>query len=658
MKKIILLTSLISFNARAIDLESKIKNTDKGLFETIPDNQTLEKGKMNSSVSFYYTSKPLIEVDQNKNEKILIGNLLTTEFASIYGLSNKFEVGLLIPFQKTINVSSSVGQDSFSTGDLYLEAKYNLFEGLALVPNLILPTGSESSFTGTKSGGYGIRTVGSLERINFPLFFSLGIIKTPNSTYKTIDHSKRLQFGFGSMTQLSNSLILSAEIYGDKTENNFPIETIAHVTYLKNNYSIRFGIGSGFLSNDSSNEYKVLGSFVYSFDFNNKKETSKIDPEIEKNTQEILDKLNKVETLREEEIQPKKTKETIKKEEEENIKKMMINRSPSSIEDDSVKEQNNKISKDKYNVLPIYTHKDKVDLEKKGRLDKNLIKLNADLKKLEMNIGLFQKNNDKNLLVELNWGLRVIEKRKNVIKEIINEIEDKDDIDFVKFLKDFEDIKEAEIMARNILNEEKSAFKEIVKKEREKNTISVQVSESTIKENQIKAWKFYKDKTLQDVLKESKTEIIKEEKTEDLSVIKVVEAPKLEILTIKIPKLKAMEPLKFNAENNFKEEKEKILYEIQKIKFQLNLAKKENEVKKMEETASIEKGDNKDGETKKESRVLNFYVIEEEMPKIDIKKEENKVIFDSNVEEYKKFKVEKNTLGEEGYIEKASGPSF
>lgn len=515
----LLCLSILSTTSEAIDLQSKIRNTDKGILETIPDTETLEKGKMNFSIGTSITNNPLIEVNNKNQETILIDGLWDTEFSMTYGLFDWWEIGVLLPYMKTLEPAASLKLASDQgIGDLVLESKFNLFPGISILPSIIAPTGDQDSFRGS-GGGFGLKLIGSSEKwwsSKFPILFSVGRISTPNSKYRTIDHSSRMQYAVGTAYNLTSQLSLGAELYGESTTNNSPLEIMGHATLHSNKFSVRGGMSSGVLSSDNSNELRLFASII--FDFNLKKYSPPTPPvttapiknkstqdETPVSSKDLIQELKNINTpepeskpIEKEEVAP--TPQDKSQEEIQEIRKYMrepssinIQRSPAGtsnkIENEFIKTHVQKDSK--FNMLPfVSSHRigeefkiseDEWNKRLQTQPMSKLVKKEENIKHAYQRYlegqdalsGLYHNYLDNNIplkqaLVEFNWGLRVVEKRRNTLSAMNKALIKKGKKIETVVDTDFKKTSHIEDMVANLLEGNKKLFEQVVENKKNK----------------------------------------------------------------------------------------------------------------------------------------------------------------------------------------------
>jgi hypothetical protein len=115
-------------NTYAIDIQSETVNSDKSLFQSISDYQTIEPGRVFFSNSTELSSKPL--VDKNKN----ILDVYHNDTGILTGLVNSVELGVNIDYKKTSVKKNSTLQSFSGLTSVATELKWNVYQTFAMAP--------------------------------------------------------------------------------------------------------------------------------------------------------------------------------------------------------------------------------------------------------------------------------------------------------------------------------------------------------------------------------------------------------------------------------------------------------------------------------------------------------------------------------------------
>jgi len=284
--------SVSSTQVYAIDLNTKIQNTDKADFNTINSPFRFKNKKSSVSLEYSNTKNPLILKRSDGSIVPLIEGLTVMEFSMLYGITDSLQLGILIPGENPYGIVAPFNDAKKYIGNILIEPKIYLMENIAFIPLYYIPGSSKINGIGNdqsdldlgkEKGGYGAKLsigFGDKEKSDSILTaVQVGAIMAPESTFRInpssseIDQTQRLQFGAGISYPVSGTMRLLVEAYGEKTKNNTPMESIATIEYKNDNFMLRLGGGTGDLQGSGSNTVKVLANFTYYF--GSEKETAK-----------------------------------------------------------------------------------------------------------------------------------------------------------------------------------------------------------------------------------------------------------------------------------------------------------------------------------------------------------------------------------------------
>ncbi len=272
-KKIILTLVVMGLtnNSYAIDLNPRIKNTDKQTFNTNSGTK-IKEGLFQISSEFNYLSKPMVVRNKTTGEVVpLVDNLMNIDFGINYALTNSFQIGALIPVEKV----SALEDQTYMNG-VYLEAKYKLFKNYAIVPfyemaskNTIKTKMGNKIIEvpmGSKNGNYGFKLVSEWTKDNeYSLAAQIGYKINPENEYLTIDQTSSIIIGSALSIPLSENISTGVEINGQKMTNEFPIEAIGFINMKTDIINVQFGAGSGNLQGSGSNDLKAFVGLSMNF---------------------------------------------------------------------------------------------------------------------------------------------------------------------------------------------------------------------------------------------------------------------------------------------------------------------------------------------------------------------------------------------------------
>lgn len=150
------------------DAEIFRPTTDGGDFITVYDSDALPTRDFHIGGYGDYARNPIEIQFERSGDRFtrVVEDLGTLQLSGAYGVFRNFEVGTRLPFYVNSIREITTGQDSVggteaNIGDIILNAKYTLLPrrlhgiGLAVLPELTLPTGNRQEFQGTGKLGYG-----------------------------------------------------------------------------------------------------------------------------------------------------------------------------------------------------------------------------------------------------------------------------------------------------------------------------------------------------------------------------------------------------------------------------------------------------------------------------------------------------------------------
>lgn len=265
-KNLITISSLLSSSAgMAIEMNSKVKNSDKRKFETLPSLEKMEKNHFGVTVG--QSTKPLIFKRNNGEETVLVDGLQFIEMNYLHKISDKFQLGIMLPGNKPYGVMTSLTEESFLLGDLLIEPRYYIKDNLLFIPVFYAPTGDFEKQTGSKSGAYGAKLASEFKlSSDKTLAIQVGALFAPGDIQGEIDNNFRIQAGAGLSWYINDSFNFLAELYAERSKNNFPVEALSFIEYKGGkDWSVRAGGGTGSLVTQGSNEMKAMVGFTMSF---------------------------------------------------------------------------------------------------------------------------------------------------------------------------------------------------------------------------------------------------------------------------------------------------------------------------------------------------------------------------------------------------------
>lgn len=251
--------------AHAIDLNPRLKNTDKSLFNSHP-NIDIKDGYGNFIFELNNATSPLVIRNKTTgNIDPLINHLYSLDLGINYGLTSWLQVGALLPYEMP---QGGEKNSSYIQGP-YLEAKIKLFKNFALVPSYQAPSsgtvtingpqGIESVKMGAPSGSYGAKIVSQHgSRGDFVWGTQLGYYMSPDNQYRTIDQTSTILAGVSALMNMSESFDVGTEAIVQKLPEAMPIEVNGFVNLRSGDWNYQMGVGTGNIQGSGSNNVRAF----------------------------------------------------------------------------------------------------------------------------------------------------------------------------------------------------------------------------------------------------------------------------------------------------------------------------------------------------------------------------------------------------------------
>lgn len=249
--------------AHSLELNSKIKNTDRSIFNTNPGTQ-IQSGLGMFSGEYSFSSNPLI-IRNTTTGKVtpLVDNVMSFDIGMNYGFTNNLQIGVLLPFEK----ASSNKAQQFLNGP-YFEAKMRFSENFAFVPfcqvgsssYMTLDSTGEKLLLGSPNGMYGGKLVTQFGNPlkDWGVATQIGYAVSPDNVFENIDQSSRILAGVSLGAPLTEELIGAIEINAEQYKNRLPLEVLGIINYRQESYNVQLGMGSGNLQASGSNPFKMF----------------------------------------------------------------------------------------------------------------------------------------------------------------------------------------------------------------------------------------------------------------------------------------------------------------------------------------------------------------------------------------------------------------
>lgn len=274
MKKIIPVLILLSTSANALDIQSKLKNTDKGSYIVNPTAHIQDK-LIQMGVDLSFTKDPLVlkSVYTQKTDS-LIKDIKTLDVNASFKIMSNLQIGGEVGYhQFNSNMNKSYGL----LDSVLIEAKYSVFNKFAIIPFYMLGSNKsiqinnygtkENIQIGKQTGAYGLKLAYDLPllKANKISFFTSYTKSMNQDIYKNIDQTNVISFGSSFLLNLTKNSNWKNEFYMSQTPNNMPLEILSYYNYNMENMQVNFGAGSGDLQMSGANKYRVFANINITF---------------------------------------------------------------------------------------------------------------------------------------------------------------------------------------------------------------------------------------------------------------------------------------------------------------------------------------------------------------------------------------------------------
>jgi len=289
MKKIInVLVSVslvVSSNAFALDLRILPQNTDKTHFQIINDPFNKDS---NVGLSYMSSLNPLVFKRADGTTSTLVNSLQVFELSIFHKLSDKVQLGLLIPGENPSGILGPYEESKTYLGNILIEPKIYFAENIAFIPVYYVPqsnsittqiSNQKTNIETSKKSGYGAKIVAGFgdEKKNETLTaIQVGAIMAPEDQFRDIDQSEKIGISGGISYPLNDSIRLLIEAYAEKTKSASQLEALAGIQYKNGSIHLSLNAGSGDLASQEANKGTISASMTYTF--NEKKEEPTISP--------------------------------------------------------------------------------------------------------------------------------------------------------------------------------------------------------------------------------------------------------------------------------------------------------------------------------------------------------------------------------------------
>jgi len=266
------------------DAEIFRPTTDASDYVTVYDSDTLPQRFFYLGFWGDYARNP-IEIQFEDSGDLfthVVKNLGTVQLVGSFGLLDRWEIGLRLPgyiqsFEDVNLGGDRVGGTTGNVGDLVVNTKFSLLQrgesgiGLAVLPEVILPTGSRKDFAGTgKFGGGGLLVLDFYpsDVVRFSINGG-GYIrdKVGGGPLKKDgdDFNDQLRYGAGLAADFSEMMTGIVEVYGGadvsdpfSEERKTPLDAIGALRFHLNKVDFTIGGGAGLTRGQGSPDFRVF----------------------------------------------------------------------------------------------------------------------------------------------------------------------------------------------------------------------------------------------------------------------------------------------------------------------------------------------------------------------------------------------------------------
>ena len=256
------------------DAEIFRPTTDVGDFITVYDSDSIPPGLFTIGFWGDYAQNPLEIQFEDSEERFskLVEQLGTAQFTGAVGIVDRFALGLRVPVYVTQieSVASTGGTTDDGTnvniGDVVMNGQFTLLKrrdagvGLAIIPELTFPSGSEEDFAGTGEFGYG-----GLIALDFAPTdrFSFGI--NAGGVSREEPFNDQLRLGGAAAFDLGDTVTLIAEAYNAadisdpfQEERKTPVDVIGAVQFHLGQVNLTVGGGAGLTRGQGSPDFRAF----------------------------------------------------------------------------------------------------------------------------------------------------------------------------------------------------------------------------------------------------------------------------------------------------------------------------------------------------------------------------------------------------------------
>jgi large repetitive protein len=257
------------------DAEIFRPTTDVGDFITVYDTDAVPPGRFTLGFWGDYAQDPLeiqFEDSEDRFSK-LVEQLGTAQFTGAVGIADRFALGLRVPLyitelEEVVESGSGSTDDGvqFNVGDVTVNGQFTLLKrrevgiGIAIIPEVTLPSGSEDDFAGTGEFGYGGLVAVDFEPgERFRLGFNAGGMSRGSP------FNDQLRAGAAAGLDVTDSVTAIVETYTATStrkpfsrERKTPVDVIGALQFHLGQVNLTVGGGAGVTRGQGSPDFRVF----------------------------------------------------------------------------------------------------------------------------------------------------------------------------------------------------------------------------------------------------------------------------------------------------------------------------------------------------------------------------------------------------------------
>jgi len=234
-----------------------------------PSSETTGKGKLKVDFFYSYADNP-VEGKIGGVNKDLISDQSLIQIGATYGLTDKFDVSLTVPYLIDQNSDLTTVKDN-GFGDVYLSGKYQILNrknsilGVAIIPFIGIDTGEENALMSADSTVFGVKFAFDKEICGtYILSFNLGYSHQDEEKLGQIEIEDTFLFGTSLTYSVNKNLYITGEIYGRSDdgffdyEEGYPVEGAISIGYQFKNFDFIFGGATSITDGYGTSNYRIF----------------------------------------------------------------------------------------------------------------------------------------------------------------------------------------------------------------------------------------------------------------------------------------------------------------------------------------------------------------------------------------------------------------